>query len=142
MVAYADCEPAIDDDRLTEIAEKCRVRYYPHLEDSDFFTARVLNPAGVMEVHFQIQTLYPKEPQRSLGVKHGSLGRTTAKDWDASEKERAHYANKLPDPAERFFMALGQQHVKQLQDLRDLITDDIDRKRVVFDVNNPSLLLN
>lgn len=132
MVAYADCEPAISDDRLNVIEEAVRVRYYPHLEDSEFFTARVQNPQGVWECHFQIQTLYPKEPQRSYGIKHGSLGRVLAKDWDDSEKERAHYADKRADPALKFFMALGKQHVEQLQSIRDLITDDIDRKRVAL----------
>lgn len=130
MVAYADCEPAISDDRLASIEDRVRTRYYPALEDSEFFTARVVNPQGELEIHFQIQTLYPKEPQRSLGIKHGTLARAIGKEWDEEERERSHFVNTGHDLAFSVFATLAKQHVEQLQSIRELITDDIDRKRV------------
>jgi hypothetical protein len=137
VVAYADCEPAIDDIRLAIIEDKVK-RFYPQLEEAEFFTARVLNPQGVWEVHFQVHILYPKEPQRSLGIKTGMKMQAAASDWDSYEKEREHYRDARPDVAMGIFMKLGEQVTGQLQSIRELITDDIDRKRVVMSEPVPS----
>lgn len=128
MSAYADCEPLIPDERLAPIEDAVKRRYFPWLEEASFITARVLNPLGVWEAHFVLMAPNVKEPQRSLGIDMAQVGRTLLRDWEASEQEREHFVSGKPDPARAFFMWAGDELVKQMKSLKELITDDLDRK--------------
>lgn len=119
---YADAEPAIDDDRMEVIADLVRRENFPWLEDADFVTARVLNPLDVWEVHFLVLADDPRPIQRRFGQKIASRGRTLARDWDESERERGHFAGK-PDPAHAFFRALGRGLAEKLRSAREQIID-------------------
>ena len=137
---YADAEPAIDDDRLSAIAELVRRENFPWLEDADFVTARILNPADVWEVHFLVLADDPRPLQRRFGQKLASRGRALGRDWDESEKERKHFAGKT-DPAYAFFRALGGSLTEKLRSAGEQITDsDKDLLREMDALKNQPLL--
>lgn len=137
---YADAEPAIDDGRMEAIADLVRRENFPWLEDADFVTARILNSLDVWEVHFLVLADDPRPIQRRFGQKLASRARALGRDWDASEKERKHFAGK-PDPAYAFFRALGKGLSEKLQSAREQIIDsDKDLIREMDALKNTPLL--
>lgn len=122
MTAYSDAEPAIDDDRLDAIADLVRRENFPWLEGADFASARILNSLDVWEVHFLVIVDDPRPIQKRFGQKIASRGRTLARDWDESERERRHFAGK-PDPAYAFYRALGRSIAGQVRNASEQITD-------------------
>ena len=59
MVAYADCQPLLSDQRLEQIEDTVR-KAWPMLPDESRFATAIVPHGETMEAHFLIATLSPR----------------------------------------------------------------------------------